>query len=450
MSQTPLYPLRFEPIYQYRLWGGRRLAGLLTAPLPGDGPIGEAWVLSDRDDHQSRVADGPLKGQTIAQLLAQFPEQVMGKLAGRFRRFPLLLKFLDAREMLSVQVHPADTHTDLLPAGETGKTEAWVVLEAGPKSRIYAGLKPGTTEAGLRQALANGGVADQLAYFTPKPGDAVFLPAGTVHSLGGDIVVFEVQQNSDVTFRLYDWNHVDAKTGKPRALQVDQALACIDFGECAGGLVAPVMETTTPVERERLFHCEQFWLSRLRGDSPFTVGAAGVPRVLVCIEGTGQVEHGGATYAVGKGDVFLLPAVVGPCSFRPQQHRERVGNRDTGMKKLIVFDLDGTLAESKSSLDAEMSRLLRDLLGIVKVAVISGGDWPQFEKQVLSHLPHDESLANLSILPTCGTKFFRYARGLEKDLFRRLHRGVKRRRSSVLSRRRSNRRASKPKRSGEK
>ena len=279
--------------------------------------IGEAWVLSDRDDHQSRVAHGPLKGQTISQLLAQFPEQVMGTLAGRFRRFPLLLKFLDAREMLSVQVHPADTRTDSLPAGETGKTEAWVVLEAGPKSRIYAGLRPGVTEAGLRQAIANGGVADQLAYITPQPGDAVFIPAGTVHSLGGDIVVLEVQENSDVTFRLYDWNHVDAKTGKPRALQVNQALACVDFGECAGGLLAPVMETTTPVERERLFHCEQFWLSRLHGDSPFTVGAAGVPRVLVCIEGTGQIEHGGATYAVGRGEVYLLPAVAGLCSFRP-------------------------------------------------------------------------------------------------------------------------------------
>jgi mannose-6-phosphate isomerase len=312
-----LYPLRFEPIYQYRLWGGRRLAGVLTATLPGEGPIGEAWVLSDRDDHASRVADGPLKGRTIAQLLEQFPEYVMGKLAGRFRRFPLLLKFLDAREMLSVQVHPADSHTDLLPAGETGKTEAWVVLEAGPESRIYAGLKPGTTEAALRQALTDGGVADHLACFTPKPGDGVFIPAGTVHSLGGDIVVFEVQQNSDVTFRLYDWNHVDAKTGKPRALQVDRALACIDFGKCAGGLVAPVVEATESVERERLFRCEHFRLSRLRGQSPFTVGASGVPSVLVSIEGAGQVEHGGAAYAIGKGDVFLLPAVLGACTFQP-------------------------------------------------------------------------------------------------------------------------------------
>ncbi len=313
-----MYPLRFEPIYQYRIWGGRRLANFLAAPLPDGGPIGEAWVLSDRDDRPSRVADGPLQGLTIAQVLEQLPEQVMGKLAGRFRRFPLLLKFLDASEMLSVQVHPTDAHTDLLPAGETGKTEAWLVLEAGTKSRIYAGLRPGATAAILRQALANGAVADQLACFHPKTGDAVFLPAGTVHSLGGGVVVFEIQQNSDVTFRLYDWNHVDAKTGQPRALQVDRALACIDFADGAVGRVTPVVEATSPVNRERLFQCEHFWLSRVRGESLFGVGAPGTPTVLVCIQGTGQVEHAGATFAIGKGDVLLLPAVLGRCTFLPR------------------------------------------------------------------------------------------------------------------------------------
>jgi mannose-6-phosphate isomerase len=316
-KQIPLYPLRLEPIYQYRPWGGRRLADLLTAPLPNDDPIGEAWILSDRDGHRSQVANGTLKGQTISQLMEQSPEQLLGKLAQRFCRFPLLLKFLDAREMLSVQVHPADAHTDLLPAGETGKTEAWVVLEAGTESRVYAGLKPGSTADGLRRALTNGTVADHLVCFTPKPGDGVFLPAGTVHALGGDVVVFEVQENSDVTFRLYDWDRVDAKTGQRRALQVDQAMACIDFSQGAVGPVAPVVETTTPVWRERLFLCEHFRLWRLRGEAPFTVGAVGTPRVLVCIEGSGAVEHGGASYAVGKGDVLLLPAVVGACAFRP-------------------------------------------------------------------------------------------------------------------------------------
>ena len=316
-SQTRLYPLRFDPIYQYRLWGGRRLGDLLAAPLPVAGPIGEAWVLSDRDDHSSRAANGPLKGQTITQLMEQSREQLVGDLSECFRRFPLLLKFLDVHEMLSVQVHPTDSQINMLPAGETGKTEAWVVLDAETKSRIYAGLKPGTSPADLRGALTNGTVANHLACFTPKPGDGFFLPAGTVHSLGGNVMVFEAQENSDVTFRLYDWGHIDAKTGHPRPLQVDQAFACIDFAHGAAGLVAPETEATAPVLRERLFHCKQFRLWRLRGRLPFTVGAAGVARVLVCIEGAGHVEHSGATYAVGKGDVLLLPAVVGECDFRP-------------------------------------------------------------------------------------------------------------------------------------
>jgi mannose-6-phosphate isomerase len=310
MSSIPLYPLRFEPIYQYRLWGGRRLSGLLSAPLPGDGPIGEAWVLSDRNDHQSQVANGPLKGRTIGDLMEHFQEPVMGRLAARFRRFPLLLKFLDARKMLSVQVHPSDAHPELIPAGDTGKTEAWVVIEAEKGSHIYAGLRSGTTAGSLRQSLHDGTIADHLVCIAPKPGDAVFIPAGTVHTLGEDVVVFEVQHNSDVTFRLYDWGHVDP-------LQVDQAFACIEFGASDGGLVAPRVETTMPVERERLFDCHAFLLWRLLGKDPFPVGAAAEPRVLICLAGSGQVMHKGTPYAVGKGDVWLLPAEAGECAFRP-------------------------------------------------------------------------------------------------------------------------------------
>jgi mannose-6-phosphate isomerase len=316
VTPVPMYPLRFQPIYQYRLWGGRRLANVMDAPLPGNEPIGEAWVLSDRADHASRVADGPLEGLTLGQLLERYPESLMGTLAGRFSRFPLLLKFLDARQMLSVQVHPSDRDTQLLPATETGKTEAWVVLDAGPDSRIYAGLKPGTTPNALRDGLETGRVTDHLAWFTPKPGDAVLLPAGTVHSLGGDIVVFEIQQNSDVTFRLYDWNHVDAKTGQPRSLQIPQALACIDFAEGPVGPAIPAVDVTTPT-RERLFCCEHFSLWRVRTRDPFTVGLSGAPRVLVCIEGAGHIENDGVAYSAGRGDVLLLPAAVGACVFHP-------------------------------------------------------------------------------------------------------------------------------------
>ena len=318
MKAMSLYPLRFEPIYQYRLWGGRRLGSLLSAPLPDDDPVGEAWLLSDRDDHASRVADGPLKGKTIGQLLAQSPEQLLGKLSGRFNRFPLLLKLLDVKQRLSVQVHPSDAYENLIPAGDTGKTEAWVVLESGPEARIFAGLKANTTADSLRRGIVDATVADQLASFTPKPGDAVLIRAGTVHSLG-DVVVFEVQQNSDVTFRLYDWDHFDPRTGQRRPLQVDQAMACIDFEQGAIRPLTPLVEATQPVLREKLVHCAQFSMTRISGHLSFIVGAAALPRVLVCLAGSGQLEHAGRNYTFGRGDVLLLPAVVGECSCRPHR-----------------------------------------------------------------------------------------------------------------------------------
>lgn len=256
-------------------------------------------------------------GQTLGEVLKHSPQQMFGKLAGLFDHFPLLLKFLDARDTLSVQVHPSDQQTAYLPEGESGKTEAWVVLEAGPESRVYAGLTLGTTEETLRQALATRTVADHLASFKPTLGDGVFLPAGTVHSLG-DLVVFEVQENSDVTFRLYDWDHVDAATGQPRALQVDQAIACLDFAQGAVDPVSPSLEAAEPVRRERLIFCEHFGVWRVCAETTFLVGAEATPRVLVCIAGEGYLEHDGARYTFRTGDVLLLPAVVGACRCHPR------------------------------------------------------------------------------------------------------------------------------------
>jgi mannose-6-phosphate isomerase len=308
MTKRALYPLLFDPIYQYRLWGGRRFASLLAAPLP-DGPVGEAWILSDRDDHASRVSNGPLKGHTIRQLMQQFPQELMGTAIAPFHRFPLLLKFLDAQQMLSVQVHPS--------TGETAKTEAWVVLESGIESRIYAGLKSGTTKESLRVAVRGSDIESNLVSFHPKCGDAVLISAGTVHSLGDDLVVFEVQQNSDVTFRLYDWNHLDARTGEPRPLQVDQALASINYGQGEIGPVTPVVHSESPLKCETLFRCQPFSVWRIECSLPFQVGAVNIPRVVVCIGGAGQLEDGSCSYPMRKGDVALLPASVGSCAFSP-------------------------------------------------------------------------------------------------------------------------------------
>ncbi len=316
MNSTSLYPIKFEPIYQYRLWGGRRLSHLLTKPLPKGEPIGEAWLLSDRDDHPSLVSNGPLKGYTIAQLLKQFPEQILGKLASHFDRFPLLLKFLDCKEVLSVQVHPSDNQKKYIPAGDTGKTEAWVVLETGKDSRIYAGLKSGTNSKNLLEAISDHKVADRLHSFVPKPGDGVFIHSGTVHTLG-DAVVFEVQENSDVTFRLYDWDRVDAKTGKPRDLQVDEAIACIDFNKVDIEPVRPLSDDEYPDIKERLFDNEHFVLWRIKSDMMFVVGQKKEPRVLVCIDGKGELVFNGVNHRLHKGGVMLLPAIVGPCVYQP-------------------------------------------------------------------------------------------------------------------------------------
>ena len=185
----------------------------------------------------------------------------------------------------------------------------WLTRTKG--SRIYAGLKSGTTAGELRQeSLLDGTIADHLVSISPNPGDAVFIPGGTVHTLGDDVVVFEVQQNSDTTFRLYDWGHIDPETKKPRALQVDEALACIEFGGSNGGLISPRVETTSPVERERLFDCHAFRLWRLRGrDARFPVGAKDRTARVGWdsrIRASQLIYDGNVSYAIGKGDVWLL------------------------------------------------------------------------------------------------------------------------------------------------
>lgn len=316
MDRLALYPLRFEPIYQYRPWGGRRLAHLLALPLPGDGPIGEVWLLSDRDDQPSVVADGPLKGMTIWQLLKQWPEDLIGNLATHYARFPLLLKFLDVQRRLSVQVHPSDAYKELIPVGDTGKTEAWVVLQRGDEATVYAGLKPGTTRDDLQLAINKGTVSALLASFAPRVGNGVFIRAGTVHSLR-DVVVFEVQENSDATFRLYDWDQVDAKTSQRRPLQIEQAMACINFNQAACGPAVPQIHDAKPLPWERLIRCDHFGVWSLTEEFPFVAGAAGTCRVLVCIEGRADLEYDGIDYLFGEGDVLLLPAAVGACTCRP-------------------------------------------------------------------------------------------------------------------------------------
>lgn len=320
MARLPLYPLRFEPIFTTNLWGGHRLPGFLNGTVAHTDPVGEAWVLSDVDGSLSRVADGPLAGLTLRELLAQEPARVVGTAKTPQGRFPLLLKFLDARQELSVQVHPNDEQAAKLGPGKFGKTEAWVVLDADPAtSRLYAGFAEGVSANDFRAALIAKATPDTLYSFAPKPGDCVFLEAGTVHAIGCNLLMFEVQQTSDITYRLYDWDRVDAKTGRPRQLHVEEGLACADFARGPCPPVGPAVVVSSGVRREGLVACAYFTLERLTAQVPFRVGAANRCRAVVCVKGSGELESRGQRYAFRTGNTFLLAAEVGECIALPAE-----------------------------------------------------------------------------------------------------------------------------------
>jgi mannose-6-phosphate isomerase len=315
-----LYPLRFEPIFKHNLWGGQRLPAFLDRTPPHDDAIGEAWVLSDVEGSRSRVANGPLEGTTLRSLLATDPARLLGKAAAPQGTFPLLLKFIDARQELSVQVHPNDEQAAELGPGRFGKTEAWVILDRCARtSRVYAGFAEGVTADGFRAALGAKTVPAALHSFTPQPGDCVFLDAGTVHAIGANILLFEVQQTSDITYRLYDWDRVDAKTGQPRELHIEQGLRCADF---ARGPCPAVRGRPTEAGggcRERLVDCRYFTLERHTSRVPFRVGAEGECRAVVCVAGAGEIEWRGKRTPLATGDTVLLPAEVGEATCRPSR-----------------------------------------------------------------------------------------------------------------------------------
>jgi len=306
-----LSPLTFAPVFKSMLWGGRRLPDFLGAPAPHADPIGEAWMLSDVEGSLSVVESGPHAGRTLRELIAENPAAIFGEHVPADGRFPLLFKFIDARQELSVQVHPNDEQAAARKGpGHRGKTEAWVILDADPEtSRLYAGFKAGVTADDFRAAMAAGTTPDTLHGFTPKPGDCVFLEAGTVHAIGADILLFEVQQTSDITYRLFDWNRVDAKTKQPRELHIDDGLACADF---AAGPCNPVTPARVG-EADRLVDCRYFTVDRFTSDTPLSVGAAGECRVVACLQGEGRI--GDTPFRAGS--VVLLPAALGPVEVRP-------------------------------------------------------------------------------------------------------------------------------------
>ena len=223
----PDQPIRFEPIFRSYIWGGDRLASQLGKKPPGSGIWAESWEIVDHREGESIVAEGAFAGWTLRQLIESFPNEVIGRDTPN-ERFPLLLKYLDCQRVLSVQVHPDDAYGAKMPQPDRGKTEAWYVIDAEPEAKLFAGLKSGVDRQSLLAAIEKGETENCLHVLSPKTGDCIFIPAGTVHALGAGLLVAEIQQASDCTFRLFDWDRVD-KDGQPRQLHIDQALEVIDF-----------------------------------------------------------------------------------------------------------------------------------------------------------------------------------------------------------------------------
>jgi mannose-6-phosphate isomerase len=294
-------PLIFEPLFMERVWGGRRLETLYGKRLPSAALIGESWEIVDRPEAQSLVHEGPLRGLTLHQLWEKHREEIFGEVPDA-PRFPILAKLLDAQENLSLQVHPPAKIAKKL--GGESKTELWYVADAAPKARLYAGVKKGATRAVFERALEQGKVEEHLHSLDVAAGDAIFLPSGRLHALGGGNLIVEIQENSDTTYRVYDWNRV--KKGRaPREMHIPQAMGCIDFDDCEPDLLRPKGESLV---KHELFEIDKWNLGGER-----EIAEPGRFAIVVCL--TGELACAGRKFQ--PGDFFLLPAQLEDRMVRP-------------------------------------------------------------------------------------------------------------------------------------
>lgn len=282
----PLYPLKFHPVFKRYLWGGRRLGTVLGKPIGAGEDYAESWEVADHDQGQSIVANGPLAGTPLRQLVQKRGEELLGRHAPQ-PRFPLLFKYLDCQRDLSVQVHPDDFAAARLNPPDLGKTEAWLVLDAAPGSRIFAGLKSVIDRETLAREVGKGRTELCLHSFEARAGQVVFIPAGTVHALGAGLLVAEIQQASDTTYRLYDWDRV-GPDGQPRQLHVQESLAAIDYSAKQVYPLSPqpVGQPHAPQPSvERLIACDKFVLDRIVATKEQPLGGDNRFHILSVLEG---------------------------------------------------------------------------------------------------------------------------------------------------------------------
>jgi mannose-6-phosphate isomerase len=310
-----MQPLQFLPILKRMRWGGRRLGTLLGKPLGDGSDYAESWEIADCDSNQTTVVQGSYKGWSLHRLVETHGTALLG-LQAAADHFPLLVKFLDAHDRLSVQVHPNDEQAQRLGRGPRGKTEAWLVLFAEPHARLYTGLKPGVDRDAFVQSLNAGQLAECLHSYQVHPGDCVFVPAGTVHAIGEGIVLVEIQQTSDVTFRIDDWGRLDAN-GEPRMLHREEAVQCIDFERGSVDPIVPKVRRDGEQQVEDLVSCPFFEMRRRIIPSEWRLPEDERFRILMPLDGRVEVQNGDWRKAVGLGDTLLIPACLEGVSVRP-------------------------------------------------------------------------------------------------------------------------------------
>lgn len=324
MVKAPLYPLRFEPILKRTIWGGNKILSLKNLELNAES-IGESWELSGVQDNVSVVSDGYLKGMSLNDIILKYKEIFLGETVyQRYgNQFPLLLKFIDASQDLSIQVHP-DDEVARKHRQNNGKTEFWYVIDAEEGSSLYAGLSKNSTPEEIKAAVESGEVCDLLNKEDVSSGDAYFLPAGRVHAIGAGLLIAEVQQTSDATYRLYDYNRVDAN-GKPRELHLDKALESIDYK------VYRNYKTTYNKNRMckpiLLKECGYFTINLLTADTFVKFDYKGLDSfvALMCVEGsavfTSQRKCNGK---ISAGETILFPACDLPSAIIPENERVKL------------------------------------------------------------------------------------------------------------------------------
>jgi mannose-6-phosphate isomerase len=286
--------LSFRPLYKERVWGGKKLATLFGRRLPSTNPIGESWELVDRSDAQSVVSEGKFSGTTLHELWTKHRSEIFGD-GYDYERFPLLIKILDASDVLSVQVHPPVHRA--IEFAEEPKTEVWYFVAADEGAAIYVGLKDGATKANFESAVANGTVEDLLHRIPTRPDTFMFLPGGRLHAIDAGNVLFEVQQNSDTTYRVFDWNRVGLD-GKPRTLHVEQSLQCIDFADFEPRL--------GEIRDERLVSHRCFTVDRWVLNQPRPANEEPKFSIFQVIRGTVSFD---TSREFRFGDLFMVPAL---------------------------------------------------------------------------------------------------------------------------------------------